>query len=66
MGGQEKKRGFSDFGLHPLVHREFPKEESGLKFCFISNFQRYTVLALKRVMKVPKDSLSLFSFCICI
>ena len=29
---QEKKRGFSDFGLHALVHRELPKEKSGKSF----------------------------------
>ena len=55
MGGQEKKRVFSDFGLHPLVHREFPKAESG------NFFQRYTVLAMWRVINIPKDFLSLFS-----
>ena len=32
MGGQEKKRGVSDFGLYPLVQREFPKAESGKSF----------------------------------
>ena len=31
------------------------------KFCFYSNLQRYTSLALWRVMNVCKDSLSLFS-----
>ena len=46
MGGQEKKRGFSDFVLYPLVHREFPKAESGEKFSFDSNLQRYILILL--------------------
>jgi hypothetical protein len=29
MGGQEKKNVFSDFGWYALVHRDFPKAESG-------------------------------------
>ena len=29
MGGLEKKRGFSDFGLHPHYYREFPRAKSG-------------------------------------
>ena len=29
MGGQEKKRLFSDFVLYPLFHREFARAESG-------------------------------------
>ena len=32
MGGQEKKRVFSDFGLNLLVHRKFPRAESGKFF----------------------------------
>ena len=32
MGGLEKKRGFSDFVLYPLLHREFPRAESGKSF----------------------------------
>jgi hypothetical protein len=31
-GRPGKKRWFSDFGLYPLVHREFPKAESGKSF----------------------------------
>jgi hypothetical protein len=32
MGGQDKKRGFSDFVLFPLLHKEFPRAESGENF----------------------------------
>ena len=32
MGGQEKKVFFSDFGLHALIHREFPKAEAEFWF----------------------------------
>jgi hypothetical protein len=32
MGGQEKKRGFSDFGMNAVLHREISKEESGKSF----------------------------------
>jgi hypothetical protein len=32
MGGKEKKRGFSDFGMNAVVHREISKEESGKSF----------------------------------
>ena len=62
MGGQVKKIFFSDFGLHALVHREFQKVESGIFFCFISNLQRYTVLALWGVINVPKDDLIVLYF----
>ena len=42
--------------MYPLVHREFQKAESGKKFCFYYYLQRYTVLALWRVI-------SLLHFC---
>ena len=32
MGGQEKKRGFSYFVLHPVLHTAFPREESWKSF----------------------------------
>jgi hypothetical protein len=32
MGGQEKKRGFSDFAMNAALHREISKEESGKSF----------------------------------
>ena len=45
---------FSDFGLHALIcTQRISKGRSCEKFCFISNLQRYIVLA--------KDSLSFFS-----
>jgi hypothetical protein len=32
MGGKEKKRVFSDFGMNAVVHREISKEESVKSF----------------------------------
>ena len=32
MGGKEKKRGFYDFGMNAVVHREISKEESVKSF----------------------------------
>ena len=53
MGGQEKERDFSDFVLYPLVHREFPRGESGNFFISI----------LSLLCNFSKDPLSLFSLC---
>ena len=55
MGGQEKKREFSDFVLYPLLHREFPRSESG------KSFVSTAVLAFCRVINFSKDPFSLFS-----
>jgi hypothetical protein len=32
MGGQEKNSFFSEFGLHPVLHKEFPRAISGKSF----------------------------------
>jgi hypothetical protein len=32
MEGKGKKRGFSDFGMNAVLHREISKEESGKNF----------------------------------
>jgi hypothetical protein len=50
MGGQEKRVFFLIFAC------------TYQKFCFFSYLQRYTVLALWRVINVPKDDLSLLYF----
>ena len=62
MGGQEER--FSDFSFYPLVLREFPKAESGKSSVSThTSIQRYTVLALWRVINVPKNDLNVIYVC---
>ena len=63
MGGQEKKRGVSDFVLYPLVHREFPRAKSGKSFDSASTYQGILLFAWWRVIRFSEDSLCLFSLC---
>ena len=42
--GQEKNRGFSDFVLFSLVHREFPRAESGKSFDSALTYQDILLL----------------------
>ena len=42
--GQVKKRGFSDFGMNAVLHREISKEESGKSFDSTSTSKIYMLL----------------------
>ena len=64
MGGQEKRE-FSDFGLYPLVHKEFPKAEFGKSFVSSPTSKKilFSLCVINvRVINVPKDDLSLLYF----